>query len=94
MKKKYIRPESRLFAINLAENIADGSVPGEGTGGNYTSRGINYYLYPNGIEGYIAGNPLYHFVVGPGKDHGYWAGKAFYEYEETYSDIYLDCYNG
>lgn len=64
MKKKYIRPESRLFAINLAENIADGSIPGEGTGGHYTTGlGIGYYLFPNGIEGYIAGEQMYHFHV-------------------------------
>ena len=27
MKKKYIRPESKLFVINLAENIANASGP-------------------------------------------------------------------
>ena len=28
MKKKYIRPESRLYAINLSENIASSEVEG------------------------------------------------------------------
>ena len=36
MKKKYVRPESRLYAINLAENIASsigGDISGGGSGG-------------------------------------------------------------
>lgn len=30
MKKKYIQPESRLYAMNLTENIASSGVGGEG----------------------------------------------------------------
>lgn len=33
MKKKYIRPESRLLLINLAENIASSEISGGGSGG-------------------------------------------------------------
>lgn len=61
MKKTYIRPESRLFVIDLAENIAT-SVTGELT----TTGGIHYYLFSNGLGGYIANNELYSFVVYPG----------------------------
>lgn len=32
MKKNYVRPESRLYAINLAENIANSGIGGDGTG--------------------------------------------------------------
>ena len=32
MKKKYIRPVSRLYAINLAENIASSGITGGGDG--------------------------------------------------------------
>lgn len=43
MKKKYIRPESRLYAINLAENIASsvgGGSGGAGGSGDSTSSDI------------------------------------------------------
>ena len=40
MKKKYIRPESRLYAINLAEKIASSGIDSSGdlVGGNSVIR--------------------------------------------------------
>ena len=49
MKKEYIRPESKLFAINLAENIADASAGGD-VSGTTGALGIDigYTLHPDG----------------------------------------------
>ena len=55
MKKKYIRPESRLYAINLAENIASSEVEGSGdiVGGNMI---IKFSSLVDGCRGYYTGD--------------------------------------
>ena len=54
MKKKYIRPESRLYAINLSENIASSDVEGSGdlVNGNMV---IKFTSDGNGCRGYYSG---------------------------------------
>lgn len=56
MKKKYIRPESRLFLINLAENIAasgDSGGSGDGTNGDFMQNGIiiHFSQFSDGCRG-------------------------------------------
>ena len=50
MKKKYIRPQSMLYAINLSENIASSEVGSEGdiVGGNMI---IKFSSVSNGCRG-------------------------------------------
>lgn len=55
MKKPYIQPESQLFVINLTENIADQSGPGESPPdleelpGGVTAEWIAGKLYYTGV---------------------------------------------
>ena len=55
MKKTYIRPESQLFLINLAENIAasGGSEPGGGGSSDFIQDGIvlHFSQYVDGCRG-------------------------------------------
>lgn len=55
MKKKYIRPQSMLYAINLSENIASSEVGSEGdiVGGNMI---IKFSSVSNGCRGYYTGD--------------------------------------
>lgn len=48
MKKNYIRPESKLFTINLNENIAQSFSGGNQSGISGTTGGFDYVLYDNG----------------------------------------------
>ena len=50
MKKPYIRPESRLFAINLAENIAAGSGGYVMDNGPGINQGPGYQYYSNYLD--------------------------------------------
>ena len=72
MKKEYIRPESKLFAINLAENIAEstgGSTGGTTGGDNQLASGhVMYTLNPDGKSGYLANNTAYTFTLWSGDD--------------------------
>ena len=62
MKKNYIRPESKLFAINLDENIAQPSGGNQNGGTSGSTGGINYIIFPDG-SGYFAGNESWRFFV-------------------------------
>ena len=64
MKKQYVRPESRLFVINLEENIASSGITGGGdsvTGSaviNFTSESAGCRKYYTGDETAVVQVPV------------------------------------
>ena len=85
MKKKYVRPESKLFVINLHENIAL-------SGNHNIAPGVQYVLSANGLTGYITANPLAKF-----DPHSYWTADlsatiAFAGYIAQYPELHDNCY--
>lgn len=78
MKKKYIRPDSQLFVINLAESIANGS--GYDDGDNQLSTaGYLYKISSDGTYGYFANN--HSFAFDPSiANNSFLLGAAFFSY--------------
>lgn len=70
MKKKYVRPESRLYAINLSENIAGSgaSDAGDLVSGNSV---IKFTHAGDGCRGYYTGD-----MTAPVTAHGSFANYA------------------
>ena len=85
MKKKYVRPESRLFVINLNEDIAL-------SGDENTAPGVQYVLTGDGLTGYISGNPLCPFDPKSFINSDLSATIAFASYVQKYPELYNSCY--
>lgn len=86
MKKTYIRPESQLFLINLAENIAasGGSVPGGGGSSDFIQNGIvlHFAQYVDNCRGVFTNDATAPVRVP--------AGSGFFAYLDDYY-AYLYC---
>ena len=77
MKKKYVRPESRLYAINLAENIASSGddLNGSLVNGNMV---IKFTSAIDGCRGFYTGDSTAVVTVVDGR---------FYDYESELRSI-------
>ena len=85
MKKKYIRPESQLFLINLAENIAASGGSGtEGGGSDLIQNGIvlHFTQYVDGCRGVYTNDATAPVRVP--------SGGRFFDYLDDYY-AYLYC---
>lgn len=88
MKKEYIAPESRLFAINISENIAD-SIGGDIGGSSEISGSavIQFYQYADGCR------KIYTRVETALVNPSYTTFPQFYNELLGYgADVYFNCF--
>ena len=94
MKKKYIRPESRLYAINLSENIASSETTGgDSVGGGSLVNGnmvIKFSSSADGCRNYYTGTTMAPVTV-TGTFNDYYNELNGYVMEQQNYFLYFNC---